>query len=381
MGELVIYEGDIYQCKAAVVTPGDFDLDTNWNKIILQDYLTNSMQEKLSAGVHIPTGVILDSGVVFGSGFVLSDGVEAVTQSANDNSNKVATTAYTDNAISSAISSMPQSIQFIGTVGTGGTIEWADLPTPAPANNGWTYSAISANNTPPAPICLAGDLLISNGSDWVVIPSGDEPSGTVTNVATGTGLTGGPITGSGTISLDTSGVAAGTYNSVTVDTYGRVTAGTVENYASGTVTSISAGTGLAVSGGGPITTTGSLSLATSGVTAGSYGQSSNKTLDFTNNKSFTIPYITVDTYGRVTAVQDITITTQDKPTSVATAQVAESCSGNSATATSATKVSSSAASTSYGNCYLTGVKSANNELKFDTNIYFDPNLHIVHGAA
>lgn len=51
-------------------------------------------------------------------------------------------------------------------------------------------------------------------------------SGTVTNVATGAGLTGGPITTTGTISLSASGVTAGTYNSVTVDTYGRVTAGT-----------------------------------------------------------------------------------------------------------------------------------------------------------
>lgn len=35
-----------------------------------------------------------------------------------------------------------------------------------------------------------------------MIPSGDDGGGTVTNVATGTGLTGGPITTSGTISVD-----------------------------------------------------------------------------------------------------------------------------------------------------------------------------------
>ena len=45
-------------------------------------------------------------------------------------------------------------------------------------------------------------MIISNGSAWVVIPSGDEPSGTVTSVATGTGLTGGTITSSGTISIN-----------------------------------------------------------------------------------------------------------------------------------------------------------------------------------
>ena len=45
-------------------------------------------------------------------------------------------------------------------------------------------------------------MIISNGSAWVVIPSGDEPSGTVTSVATGEGLTGGPITSSGTIGIN-----------------------------------------------------------------------------------------------------------------------------------------------------------------------------------
>ena len=45
-------------------------------------------------------------------------------------------------------------------------------------------------------------MIISNGSAWVVIPSRDEPSGTVTSIPTGTGLSGGPITSSGTISID-----------------------------------------------------------------------------------------------------------------------------------------------------------------------------------
>ena len=45
-------------------------------------------------------------------------------------------------------------------------------------------------------------MIISNGSAWVVIPSGDEPSGTVTSVGTSGGLTGGTITTSGTISID-----------------------------------------------------------------------------------------------------------------------------------------------------------------------------------
>ena len=77
------------------------------------------------------------------------------------------------------------------------------MPAAASENKGHTYKVItnhSADNKCPA--CKAGDMIISNGSAWVVIPSGDEPSGTVTSIKTGTGLTGGTITSSGTISID-----------------------------------------------------------------------------------------------------------------------------------------------------------------------------------
>lgn len=69
-------------------------------------------------------------------------------------------------------------------------------------------------------------LKIYDGTTWVSAGGGGGGSGTVTSISAGTGLTGGTITTSGTIALDTSGVTANsyTYASVTVDTYGRVTA-------------------------------------------------------------------------------------------------------------------------------------------------------------
>ena len=52
-------------------------------------------------------------------------------------------------------------------------------------------------------------------------------SGTVTSVTAGTGLAGGTISSSGTLSLAPSGVVSGAYAKVQVDSYGRVTAGSV----------------------------------------------------------------------------------------------------------------------------------------------------------
>jgi len=64
----------------------------------------------------------------------------------------------------------------------------------------------------------------------------------VTSVATGTGLTGGPITSTGTISLANTTVTAGSYTSanITVNAQGQITA--AANGAAGGVTSFSAGT-------------------------------------------------------------------------------------------------------------------------------------------
>ena len=77
------------------------------------------------------------------------------------------------------------------------------MPAAASENKGHTYKVITDHSADSkCPACKAGDMIISNGSAWVVIPSGDEPSGTVTSVATGTGLSGGTITTSGTISIN-----------------------------------------------------------------------------------------------------------------------------------------------------------------------------------
>ncbi len=122
------------------------------------------------------------------------------TTASGYNGDLIPTSSVVNAGISAAIAAIPTPMRFMGTIGSGGTIGWSQLPTASSAE-GETYKVISAHTS--APVCEEGDTIISNGSSWIVIPSGDEPDGTVKNVATGTGLTGGPITTTGTISIAT----------------------------------------------------------------------------------------------------------------------------------------------------------------------------------
>jgi len=76
---------------------------------------------------------------------------------------------------------------------------------------------------------IAGTNLTGGGALTGNVTINNPYNGTVTSVATGTGLTGGPITASGTISIATTGVTAATYGSasavpqVTVNAQGQVT--------------------------------------------------------------------------------------------------------------------------------------------------------------
>ena len=157
--------------------------------------------------------------------------VTATTQSQGDGSTKIATTAYVD----TAISNLPDPMVFKGSLGTGGTI--TALPVDGSANIGDTYKVITAG-TYASKAAKIGDTFIcltktSSANTWELIPSGDEPNGTVTSI---TLKATSPIaidstsaittSGTRTLSHANSGVTAGTYKSVTVNETGHVTAGT-----------------------------------------------------------------------------------------------------------------------------------------------------------
>lgn len=156
----------------------------------------------------------------------IPNGVTATTQTQSDNSTKIATTAYVD----TAIGNLPEPMVFKGSLGTGGTI--TALPTAEASNEGHTYKVIK-DGTYAGQAAKIGDTFISTGSRWELIPSGDEPSGTVTSITLNATSpiaidNNAAITTSGTrtISHASSGVSAGTYKSVTVNSTGHVTGGT-----------------------------------------------------------------------------------------------------------------------------------------------------------
>lgn len=144
--------------------------------------------------------------VAFGGtdGATIADSGKAFTTSVGSTStdNQIPTAK----AVFNAIDALPEPMVFKGSVGTNGTVTWTDLPTAAASNEGNTYKVITAHSADTkCPACKVGDTIISNGTAWVVIPSGDEPSGTVTSVGlaapTGFSVSGSPVTGSGTLTL------------------------------------------------------------------------------------------------------------------------------------------------------------------------------------
>lgn len=101
--------------------------------------------------------------------------VTSISSSSTDNQVPTAAAVY------DAINTLPKPMVFKGTVGDAAqspTITWANLPAASSSNTGYTYKVVTAHAT--TPVCIIGDLITSNGTEWIVIPSGDDPGGTDT---------------------------------------------------------------------------------------------------------------------------------------------------------------------------------------------------------
>ena len=171
----------------------------------------------------------------------------SVTSGSND--------LVTSGAVYTAIDNLPEPMVFKGSLGTGGTI--TALPVNGTATVGDTYKVIT-DGTYASKAAKVGDTFIcltktSSANTWELIPSGDEPSGTVTSVT---------IKATSPIAIDSSSAIT----------------------SSGTRT---------------------LSHANSGATAGSYGDSGNQTPGY--GSTFKVPYVTVNATGHVTAISEHTV--------------------------------------------------------------------------
>jgi hypothetical protein len=173
-------------------------------------------------------------------------------------------------ALGSGTRNTPEAVQsflLAGCGATGGTV------TSITAGSGLTGGTITGSGTIAvntaviqnrvSGTCVVGSSIRVIAADGTVTCQTDSTggSGTVTNVATGLGLTGGPVTTSGTISLAATQLLPTTAcgnNQIPKWNGSAWLCATESVGGSGTVSSVASGTGLS---GGPITATGTLSIA------------------------------------------------------------------------------------------------------------------------
>ncbi len=279
---------------------------------IFGDIVTHNASEfttPTQVGTQITNAInALDAGEVGSAGGYIqkvsqANGVLAATRVAFDTSigntsnapTSGAVKSYVDTAVDGVMQTAQQAQVFKGTIGSGGTINTdtvgKKLPVPNRETSGHTYKVITGgdysvtDSTAKFTGVKEGDTFIcylksGDTYSWILIPSGDEPGGTVTQVGTGTGLTGGPITTAGIIAHQDRPAAAPGYTApsdnvigssgsrtyikqVSIDSMGHVT-----GVITGTETVVNTDARYALSGdNSAITLTGSNGGSTTSITS------------------------------------------------------------------------------------------------------------------
>ena len=173
-------------------------------------------------------------------------------------------------------------------------------------NNYYVVSTAGSTNLDGITDWQIGDWAIFNGTVWQKIDNSEVTY--VSNVATGTGLTGGPITTTGTIAISNTAVTAASYGAAStvaqfeVNAQGQlvsasnqaiaISVGAVSGAVPNTV-NVLAGTGM--SGGGALTANVTLTLANTAITAATYGNATH------------VSQVTFDAQGRATAASNVAI--------------------------------------------------------------------------
>jgi len=173
-------------------------------------------------------------------------------------------------------------------------------------NNYYVVSTAGSTNLNGITDWAIGDWAIFNGTVWQKIDNSEVTY--VSNVATGTGLTGGPITTTGTIAIANTTVVSATYGNAStvaqfeVNAQGQLTSASNQAIAIGVAAvsgavpntvNVLAGTGM--SGGGALTANVTLDLANTAVVAATYGNATH------------VSQITIDAQGRATAASNVAI--------------------------------------------------------------------------
>lgn len=118
------------------------------------------------------------------------------------------------------IDALPLPMVFKGTLGTGGTI--STLPTASSSNEGFVYIVIT-DGTYAGQSAKAGDTFVSDGSSWVLVPSGDDSGSLVISQTLTAGQTSITFSNAAITATSFISVASEVWYTANVQTTGSVT--------------------------------------------------------------------------------------------------------------------------------------------------------------